>query len=335
MFGYLRFFLAFLVMISHMSIWIYGLNPGVVAVVVFYLLAGFVVSHLFFDILPDSKYKILLFYKDRFLRIFPLYLYIAFLTTVFLLLTSFGNPDFTFKKIIYNLTIIPLNYYMYLDSTILTKPHWCLIPPTWSLGAELQAYILLSAVFIFQKAKIPLAIVSFFIYIIANFSIINPDYFGYRFIAGVFFIFFIGSSIQRFSSKKISKFERYFPLFVFLFILFLTPIFYVFDIFSPTYTKETFVGLLLGIPLVFFISKSKIKLPFNSLFGSLSYGLFLSHFLSIWILEYFDFLQTQKNLQIVAVAILSTLFSYSGIILIERKINSLRYIKGISSNLIR
>ena len=45
MFGYLRFLLAALVMLSHLKITC-GINQGVTAVVSFYMLAGFVVTHL-------------------------------------------------------------------------------------------------------------------------------------------------------------------------------------------------------------------------------------------------------------------------------------------------
>lgn len=53
MFGYLRFTLAFLVLLSHVGVTFYTLNPGVIAVVIFYILAGYVVSHLYKDIFPE------------------------------------------------------------------------------------------------------------------------------------------------------------------------------------------------------------------------------------------------------------------------------------------
>jgi len=52
------------------------------------------------------------------------------------------------------------------------------------------------------------------------------------------------------------------------------------------HTKETFFNPLLGIPWFFFGSWTRLKLPYNALAGSLSYGLFLAHFLVIWILDY-------------------------------------------------
>lgn len=329
MFGYLRFFLAFLVMISHIGIRVYGLNPGVIAVVVFYLLAGFVVSHLFHDILPRGRYELFYFYRDRILRIFPLYLYVILLTLFFLLFTSFGEPNFTFKKMLYNLTIIPLNYYMYIDSTILTNPHWCLIPPAWSLGTELQAYILLSLVFLYKRVGILLSLVTFAVYIIANLSILQPDYFGYRFIIGVFFIFYTGSCIHKIVKNSAIRYERLFPLFILFAILIASVIFSYYHIFSPTYTKETFIGLVIGIPIVYLLSKTKIKLPLNHYLGSLSYGLFLSHFLSIWILQYINFDYHHNQVIYTATIFVMSLFTASlGIYFVENRFNHIRYIKN-------
>jgi len=323
-FGYLRFFLAFLVLLSHIGVRFFTLNPGVVAVVIFYLLAGFVVSHIYTDILPDTKYKLLYFYKDRILRIFPLYLYVLLLSVIFVSVTSYGNPDFSFTKMLYNVTVIPLNYYMYLDSTILSNPPWCLIPPAWSLGTELQAYLLLSLLFVFKKITPFFVGVSIVIYIVSNFSLINPDYFGYRLLVGVFFIFFTGTLIQKISAKNAQGFEKYFPFFIWITVLFLVPIFYLSNSFSPTYTKETFLGLLVGIPLLFFMAQVRIKLPFNSLLGSLSYGVFLSHFFAIWILDFIAFPKHNFLLYVSALTTLSLLVAYIGVSTVEKKVKNIR-----------
>ncbi len=302
MFGYLRLFLAILVMLSHLNIRFFTLNQGVFAVTIFYILAGFVVSYLYSSIIPNRKYKILLFYRDRIDRIFPLYLYILILTIIFLLLTNYGNPNFTPLKLFYNITIIPLNYYMYIDSTILTNPSWCLIPPAWSLGTELQAYLLLPFALISLRFRYFSLFFSFIIYILANFTLLQPDYFGYRFIIGVFFIFLIGTSIQE------SKYKPLILIWILTLILILTLTYLNLE--KTAYSRETSLGILIGIPLIYILSKVKTKLPFNSLFGSLSYAIFLSHFLSIWII---DALFGKK--ETISVVILTTLISFSGIFL--------------------
>ena len=313
MFGYLRLILAFLVLLSHLDIRISGLNPGVIAVVIFYILAGFVVSRLYTQILPDTRYKLLLFYKDRALRIFPLYLFVLTLTLVFLLVTSYANPDFSPLKILSNIAVIPLNYYMYLDSTVLTAPAWWLIPPAWSLGTELQAYLLFPLVLLFKRVRLLLALLSLVIYIAANLSLLHPDHFGYRFLAGVLFIFIAGSALHRGSTRSCDRFERFFPLFVWTLILCLLPLFAYMDAFSPTYTKETFAGLLIGLPLVFALARTPYRLPFDKTLGALSYAIFLTHFLSIWILDCLNLTPDSTPTNALYVTLLSLLLSALGL----------------------
>ena len=321
MFGYLRFILAYLVLLSHIQITFYSLNMGVFAVVMFYILAGYVVSHLYLNILPNTKDKALLFFKDRIKRIYPLYLYTLILTLIFLLFSNYANPIYSIKTLLNNLLIIPLNYYMYINSTILQNPSWNLIPPAWSLGTELQAYILLCLIFSFKNRKIVkylFAISSILIYIVANFSILNPDYFGYRFIVGVFFIFLVGSSIQKIKSNKCEdSFDKFLPLVVFLISFVLYTIFYINNSFSPTYTQETLLGLLFGIPLIYTLSKYKKKLKFDSILGKLSYGVFLSHFLVIWVLDYYSF--SKENIYYLPLLSFFSIFiAYIGTTLFEK-----------------
>jgi peptidoglycan/LPS O-acetylase OafA/YrhL len=325
--GYIRFFLAFLVLLSHAGIRFYGLNPGVVAVVIFYLLAGSVVSHLLAEIIPSGKGQMPRFYLDRILRIFPLYLYVVALTALFLFFTSFGAPQVSFIKIINNLFIIPLNYFMYIDSTILTNPSWCLVPPSWSLGAELQAYLLLPLVIKNYNLKILTTLASFIVYMLANLSIFHPDYFGYRLIFGVFFIFVIGSSMQRNNSTTLhtsDTFDRWLPLTAWVLIFMSACIFFYTDSFSPAYSKETFLGLLLGIPLIYLTFQTKKKLPLNSLLGSLSYGVFLCHFLVIWFLESLNIAQKGNAVYIILLLLLSIFISYLGVVVVESQITKVR-----------
>ncbi|MFA6192459.1 MAG: acyltransferase [Sulfurimonas sp.] len=320
MFGYLRFALAFLVLLSHIGVRFYGLNPGVIAVVIFYILAGFVVSHLYKDIFAKAPYAILALYKDRLHRIFPLYIYVITITTLFLLATSYANPNFTLTNIAANLTIIPLNYYMYIDSTILTTPSWWLIPPAWSLGTELQAYLFLPFAFISKRLKFTFASLSFLIYTAANFSLINPDYFGYRFIVGVLFIFLLGSAIQ--SNKQQ---DRYYIYIIYTTIVTLTLYFMYTNSFSQAYTKETFIGILLGIPLVYTLSHTKKTLPHNKLLGALSYGIFLTHFLAIWLLDYLGISTQLSLLYALQVTTIAIIISYLGVQFVEKTALTRKY----------
>jgi peptidoglycan/LPS O-acetylase OafA/YrhL len=208
MFGYLRFILAFFVLISHVDVRCHGMNPGVTAVVMFYLLAGHVVSHLWDNVLPSGKNRLWRFYRDRVLRIMPLYLYVIGLTLVFLAVTGYGNPDYGLFRLLGNFLVVPVNYYMVLDTTILTNPSWALIPVAWSLGAELQAYVILPLILMSRFWKAGLIAGSLIVYFLANTGGLHPDYFGYRLVCGVFFMFAAGSCIQR-TGRRSTRVSRY------------------------------------------------------------------------------------------------------------------------------
>lgn len=296
-------------MLSHIGIRYFGLNFGVVSVVIFYILAGFVVSHLFRNLfLPAYSSKteaVKFFYIDRLKRIFPMYITVSILTIIFLYFTSYAQPTYSVIKLIYNALIIPINYYMYLDSNILTNPAWQLIPPAWSLGTELQAYILLPFMIIFFRLNFVFAFISFVIYMLANLSVLHSDYFGYRFLAGVFFIFLIGTSIQRYEKRDI-----YFIALIYLSILIASIIFVLKATPLGIYTKETFIGLFIGIPLVIYISRKSIALPYNAFLGELSYAVFLTHFLSIWMLDHIGISPSKTFAYIFIFSVLTIFISY-------------------------
>jgi peptidoglycan/LPS O-acetylase OafA/YrhL len=317
MIGYLRFLLATLVLLSHLDVRTYGLNPGVVAVVMFYLLAGNVINHLWYDVLVDERGRLYAFYRDRVLRIFPLYLYVLALTVLFIVITQYGGPEFELKSLIYNLTIIPLNYFMYLDSTILTEPDWNLIPPAWSLGTELQAYLLMPLLFMNRKIAGVLFIVSMFIYTLANFHVIHTDYFGYRLLPGVLFIFLLGSMIKEIERYKTMLMVTW--LFVFAQLLYIESGQFV----PQVYARETLIGLVLGIPLLMLLTSLNFKIAYSKLLGAMSYGLFLSHFLMIWLLNEMQY-QYGHSLYIASVIAGSCLISLSGIHFIEKRIDYFR-----------
>jgi len=315
MFGYLRFLLAYTVMLSHIGIRINGLNPGVIAVVIFYLLAGYVVSYLYRDLFAGRKDRLRHFYLDRIKRIFPLYLYVVVLTLLFLLLTAFGKPLYAPDRIIENLLVIPLNYYMYVDSTILQDPKWCLVPPAWSLGAELQAYILLPFTLVSAKWRVVLLVLTYGIYLLANFSVLHPDYYGYRLLAGVFFIFLLGAAIQRDRKEDRYLLLGFFVVTSMVFVVLLQD-----GSWAKVYTWETTLGIFFGLPLIYLISKIEYRLPFNTLLGAFSYAFFLLHFLSLWVLEYAGYTPSFTLAYIAAVTILTLLFSAIGVFIVENRV---------------
>lgn len=286
MVGYLRLVLAYLVLLSHINLRIFDINPGVFAVVTFYILSGYVVTHLWDDVLPKGPGRWWRFCRDRALRIAPLYLYVTCLTLLFLAATGYAQPVYSPVKLLANVLIIPLNYYMWFDTTILTRPAWCLIPPAWSLGAEEQAYLLMSVLLLWPRIRYLLAPLSLLVFLCATFGIINTDFYGYRLLPGVFFIFIAGHCLCRIQNGKANLFDRNYPVVLWCIIASSALVLYTNGNYRICYVRETLSGLLIGIPLVYLLSGRALKIVGNSLCGSLSYGIFLSHFLVIWLLDY-------------------------------------------------
>lgn len=319
--GIIRFVLALFVALSHLGISFYGYNIGVFAVVIFYLLAGFTTAKLYHEIF-NYDYKE--YIKDRFLRIYPLYtVVLVFSILIYLSLhpkSNFLSKDPDILDWLYNITIVPLNYYMFNGIDKFT-----LIPPAWSLGAEIQFYIL--SLLSIRYSSLFIAM-SFMVFFIASIGIIDTDIYGYRLLIGVLFIFLLGVKIYNYIKFKNKK-ERNFIIslnstlvVILIYILFTNKI-YRFNI-------EVLGALIVGIPLLMFYRNDKF-VQIDRLFGNLSYGLFLFHFPLIWLCENLHF--HNKYFFILSVLFLSIFLSFLSHHFIERSLwKKYRYKKIRSRN---
>ncbi|AAC07136.1 putative protein [Aquifex aeolicus VF5] len=217
---------------------------------------------------------------------------------------------------------------MYLENCIViltsTTPPWWAIPPAWSLGAEIQAYFLLPILLTYKMLGLSVFWISYIIYSLANLNIIHSDYFGYRLIPGVIFMFLSGAYLQKIVSGKASRLEMLSLIIIYIISLFWLVFFIIIKGKYGAYTRETLLGLLVGIPLVYTLLKIRRKFYFNDLFGKLSYGIFLSHFLSFWILEFVNLTQNIISMIFLSL-IISASVSYLIITLIENKVEKIRY----------
>jgi peptidoglycan/LPS O-acetylase OafA/YrhL len=329
MFGYLRFFLATMVLFSHFEYDILGLHLGVIAVVLFYMLAGYVVTDLMTRVFEPSSKLLWRFYAERCLRIFPLYLYCTGLTILFLLLTHFGQPAFSLKRLGYHFLVVPLNYYTLFDGYILQNPRDTLIPTAWSLGAELQAYLLLPLVLRFKLVKLLTTIASLFIFSVATIGGIYPEQLGYRLLCGTFFMFVLGSCLYKHTkypkwnepSGKIDGFDRVFLGVGFGICLLCFIVSSLLGNLAQDYSMEVLTGVLLGVPILYWTSSNSIRLPLNTLLGDLSYGIFLSHFLAKWsLMQFYPTLALNSLTGRCLALFLSAVISLPGIFLIEKPI---------------
>jgi len=279
MLGTFRLILALLVALSHAGVAIAGFNPGVVAVVCFYLISGYVMTGLLRDHYPDLR-RVPHFYLDRALRLFPQYLAVAGLTLAWFLATgtqtSFLQHSPQWNDLFANLVVVPLNYFMFNGTDRFT-----LIPPAWSLGAEIQFYLLIPLLLLL-RLRLAAFLLGLAVFGAAAWGTLHTDTFGYRLLPGVLVFFLLGSALY---DARNAPGRRGMGIVVagvgasvaFAFVLARTG-----HLMSP-YNPETLIGLVIGLPLLWWLG----RLPQRSLdnrLGDLSYGVFLNHFLIQWAL---------------------------------------------------
>lgn len=322
--GLLRLILASLVLISHMGITVAGVNPGVVAVIVFYMLAGHVVASLWRR-RPEGTWlsSALWFWHDRAWRILPLYFAcMAFAILVWWLgaQSYFLSREPQLQDWLANLLIIPLNYFMYNGQDTFT-----LLPPAWSLAAELQFYLLVPLLLVRPRWAALAAIVSFLIFLCAQIGWLNTDVFGYRLLAGVGFVFLAGTLLE---NPAVSA--RCLLLALWLGSCLYAVWLLAFGQHVP-HNIEVVLGLALGIPVLLLFQRFRFAGRFQALqraAGNLSYGLFLLHFPGIWLLELAGWSGPQT---VWVVWVLSALLAWAGHYGLERPLWS-RYRKQLPNS---
>ena len=297
MHGTLRFILALLVALSHLGFFIVSnFNQGVFAVVFFYLLAGMVSHKLITTIFINQPLK---YYKNRIKRIFPIYIFaLSFALIIYMIGVSspFLSTSPNLLDWISNISIIPLSYYMYSHQDTFT-----LLPPAWSLGVELQFYLVAPFILKSKKLFFFIFISSLFIFIFASIGKINTDYFGYRLIVGVIFMFMLGSVIQKARDKNSIAIKQLIVIYLILITLFT---YIYFKNYIAMYNYETILSLIVAIPLLIFFN-SPLPKKVDKYMGELSYPLFLLHFPALWIYQFYQ----PKQMNIIIILIITLLLS--------------------------
>lgn len=279
--GFVRLFLAALVLISHMAYTFWGLNPGVWAVVIFYLLAGQVVASLWQKAPSDQRLK--WFLRDRALRILPVY-FVSLLVVVLLWSFDLLQDNFflsaqpTVSGWLANLSIVPLSYFMYNGTDTFT-----FLPTAWSLGVELQFYALVPLLLSHPRLARWAFVASLLIFIMAQIGVLHSDHFGYRLLPGVLWVFLCGVGLST---------ARLFPRYLLPGLWFLCCVYATYlliDFKAQPYLLEVALGFVFGLPLVYlglvYKPDSKRYNHYQRLAGAYSYPVFLIHLPLIWCLD--------------------------------------------------
>lgn len=301
--GAYRLFLAFCVLYSHVFGGIMGWNIGVVAVISFFVMSGYVMA-----ILVSKHYPAIgdvpAFYKDRAARLFPQYILYMVATLTCVHMIGISDPfllDTGPLHILLNALILPLGFYMFgLDNALY-------IPPAWSLGLEFSFYLVFPFFWRFSLPwKYALIIVSLAVAFSALMGLINTDWFGYRLLPGTFFIFAVGSALA-----KPETIGRYYPLLVLG--LGLTALIVVLTnqrLYTLPYNREVMAGIVIGIVIVGALGKRRFS-RFDELLSNLSYGVFLNHVLLMWLAKHF-------GISLFAVPLVSLALAYVTYNLVEK-----------------
>lgn len=281
MLGYLRLILALAVAASHANLRIAGLNPGVVAVIGFYLISGYVMAGLIRrHYSPPGQAPA--FYLDRALRLLPQYLCYLTLALAWHLYSRHDNAFLRHPPsagdLLNNLLIVPLNYYMYNGSD-----HYTLIPPAWSLGAEIQFYLLAPFLLLWPQRIRIAAAASLGTYLAALAGHLHSDWYGYRLLPGVLLFFLLGAHLQQLHQQQRQRRAAALVALVALLAGAAMLTLQWHGSLRQPYKLETLLGLVLGIVLLHTLA-TRPRTRGDDLAGDISYGVFLNHFLILWTL---------------------------------------------------
>lgn len=285
MLGMLRLVLACCVALSHADIALAGYHIGVPAVVIFYVLAGYVVGLQWRQIATGRSRTgaALAFWRDRALRLLPTYFVVLVLAALVVLLTRpqsyFLSAEPGIACVLGNLTIVPINFYPFngLDRC-------SLIPVAWSLGLEMQFYLLFPLLVAARPLLLPLGATSLLIYGAAGAGLIHTDIWGYRLLPGTLFIFLLGTLLAWLEAKGDERSPTILAGVGFLAGAVAAGTVLAGSQATVDFALETAVGLALALPLVV-LGRRVPRSRLDDLAGMVAYPLFLVHFALLWTFE--------------------------------------------------
>lgn len=282
--GIFRLFLALLVVLFHATKYF---PFGNFAVNTFFILSGYWIFRMYDEYYSKQKTPYLTFLWSRILRIYPLYYLCTLLAFIIIAINknilNHQLIDFLdFNKLFTIISLVPYNY---LDEKLL--------PPAWSLGIEMQFYLLVP-LFIYLIKKMNTII---FTLLIALISIVANQSFQFISLSlAPYLIFFIIGMLIWLKKPIVSKGQLIFSLTI---ILITIGIHYSIPFLkNAIFFRQTIIGginymtyfsnilPLLFIPLIIFGLNQKSDDADRRL-GDLSYTIYLFHWLPFCIYSYY------------------------------------------------
>ena len=310
--GTLRTIFAIAVVFAHS--YGYMFVGGKNAVQLFYMISGFLISYILVE--RKAYPSIRSFYINRYLRLYPIYFVIAFISFLAFGIVSIFGKDVDFFKV-YNDAPYAANLLLIFSNATIFLQDWVmfagvksnqlvfstdfrksevvlypalLVPQAWTLGVELTFYLI--APFILSKQKILFLLlilsISLRIYLI-SIGLGNKDPWTYRFFPTELALFLLGALAHQFLLplyinmlsvkyiKKISSLATYALIFISLVFSFIP----VSELFK---TNTLFTLFLLLMPLTFIFQSNR---EWDKWIGNLSYPIYVCHILVINVITVF------------------------------------------------
>jgi len=303
--GSIRTLLAIAVVFAHSYGFVFV--GGMLAVQLFYIISGFLISYILVEAQTYQSTKA--FYKNRFLRLFPIYWFVSLATllAVFCAYFVFNETHeiiFTFETLdwfgrlslaLSNVSLFGQDWLMFTgvrdgsfqfvsnfrESEVVV---WTglIVPQSWTLGVELSFYVI--APFIITKPRLMLVLLFFSLLLRAyliSIGLGTKDPWSYRFFPTELALFLLGACSHQFLKplyeskgliRKKPSIIVTLSVFVYCFVYFLLP-------YRDINTLLLLMLFLISLPYIFFFQSSQ---RWDRKIGELSYPIYISHMLVIW-----------------------------------------------------
>lgn len=316
----LRFYLAVSVMIFHLYRDI-APQAGTLAVFCFFMISGFLIVNLIEETYKD-RYKE--FIINRFLRIYPTYLFAMILGFIVVSLYPIE------AKHINPVMMIPRNLNIFLDNLFIFDLYGQkqrLVPVAWSLNTELNFYI-----FFLVISFLSLKLKKLILFVLPVFPFLfvyeNLVFYGHFFGSAIAFSF--GALYYYFRDRiNINKYYQYMLVILIPFVMFVIPKIFNFSgarIVDNGWINEIVIIVILFFSFQFFLNKSTNDF-YNKIalfLGSISYPLFLLHWIgSVLTYKFFNIERNSLEHLLIAGGI-SILLSIIAYLLIEKPLFAYR-----------
>lgn len=342
--GLLRLLFALSIVIFHSGLlWNYNIATEYIAVYSFFIISGFYIS-----LILDTKYKnksVTLFWGNRMLRIFPLYWLVLSSIVIFTILKylfHIGTPDNAIEHFLTHsqvslfqiINFITRNITLILTTDYLLKSDstggYLLVQQAWTLQLELIFYLIAPYLMkLSQKIFIVITIIYLLLFglVIQPFQIL-PSYTLTHAFASTLVFFLLGMLSYTLLFKNISKITLppKLPFFILTtFIIYLLGYnFFQIKIFPELLLiSDPFYYLCLTCAIPF-IYKASYTNRIDSFIGSLSYPIYITHFLIIKIVVNLSLFQYNSNIKTLFVLFVTLVLSIILVKFIENPINSIR-----------